>query len=148
VFQGISDERHEKEPYQKESLDVYQCKYATCLLFSSSEASSVRPCLGKSDASDSRTGRIRCSLLQSFQVCLQELRATGMADIVPKDVPVHGVGHSNGALMHALISSYYPQPVTSNVLMSFNNKDVAEAIPIPGLFHCLHASSFSEFANR
>jgi hypothetical protein len=64
---------------------------------------------------------------------LQELKAKGLADVVPDDVPVHGVGHSNGALMHALIGCYYPQPVTSNVLISFNNKDVAEAIPIPGL---------------
>lgn len=56
---------------------------------------------------------------------------------MPDDVPVHGVGHSNGALMHALIACYNPEPVTSNVLMSFNNKEIADAIPVPGALRAL-----------
>eukprot|EP00210_Caulerpa_lentillifera_P005641 g5394.t1 len=53
-------------------------------------------------------------------------------DIVPDDVPVHGIGHSFGALAHSLIGCSRI-PIASNVLVSFNNKEVESAIPIPGL---------------
>lgn len=57
-----------------------------------------------------------------------------MSNLVPSDKLVHGIGHSFGALAHALISSISPLPHNaSNVLISFNNKDVSDAIPIPGL---------------
>lgn len=70
--------------------------------------------------------------MQSFDSCVAKLRESEHAALVPKDVPVHGVGHSNGALMHLLISSLHQSTVASNVLMSYNNKEVADAIPIPG----------------
>ena len=50
------------------------------------------------------------------------LRATGQEWMVP-DVAVHGLGHSNGALLHLLIGACcQPQSRASNVLISFNNK--------------------------
>jgi hypothetical protein len=70
--------------------------------------------------------------VQSFDGCLHELRNTGHAWTVPEDIPIHGVGHSNGALMHLFIGSLFKEAVSSNVLMSYNNKEVADAIPIPG----------------
>lgn len=45
-------------------------------------------------------------------------------------LPVIGVGHSCGSLLHTLITSLFPdQPRAANVLISFNNKPVTEAIP-------------------
>jgi hypothetical protein len=45
-------------------------------------------------------------------------------------LPVVGVGHSCGALLHVLITSLFPDtPRAANALISFNNKDVTEAIP-------------------
>ena len=51
-----------------------------------------------------------------------ELRASGQGFLVPEDRGVHGVGHSNGALLHLLIGATAAPPNASNVLLSFNNK--------------------------
>eukprot|EP00892_Ulva_mutabilis_P006911 jgi/Ulvmu1/4592/UM002_0321.1 len=71
-------------------------------------------------------------LLKSYMACVQNMKEIGLENAVPKHVPTHGIGHSNGALMHLLIGSLVQAPYTSNVLMSYNNKEVADAIPIPG----------------
>ncbi|EFN59858.1 hypothetical protein CHLNCDRAFT_29389 [Chlorella variabilis] len=47
----------------------------------------------------------------------------------PRDAPVHGVGHSNGALLHLLVGSGRPGRA-SNILISYNNLQVAEAVPV------------------
>lgn len=45
-------------------------------------------------------------------------------------LPVVGVGHSAGALLQTLITCLFPgAPRAGNVLVSFNNKEVREAIP-------------------
>lgn len=45
-------------------------------------------------------------------------------------VPVVGVGHSCGALLHVLITSLFPDtPRAANALLSYNNKGVGEAVP-------------------
>jgi len=45
-------------------------------------------------------------------------------------VPVVGVGQSCGALLQLLITSLFPDtPRAANVLLSFNNKEVSEAVP-------------------
>eukprot|EP01026_Neomeris_dumetosa_P001442 TRINITY_DN10355_c0_g2_i7.p1 TRINITY_DN10355_c0_g2~~TRINITY_DN10355_c0_g2_i7.p1 ORF type:complete len:342 (-),score=26.54 TRINITY_DN10355_c0_g2_i7:177-1202(-) len=49
---------------------------------------------------------------------------------VRDELPVLGVGHSNGALMHLLMGSYFPQHTMANVIISFNNKSVEGAIPV------------------
>ena len=59
---------------------------------------------------------------QAFQQCMQQLRQTGQGFLVEEQLPVHGVGHSNGALLHLLIGSQYPVTNKSNILMSFNNQ--------------------------
>ena len=53
---------------------------------------------------------------------MDKLRASGQGFLVPEDRGVHGVGHSNGALLHLLIGATSAPPNASNVLLSFNNK--------------------------
>jgi len=69
----------------------------------------------------------------AFNNALQELRDTPkLAWAAPMSAPKHGVGHSNGALMHAMIGSLIASPANaSNVLISFNNRQVSEAVPVP-----------------
>ena len=46
-------------------------------------------------------------------------------------LPVYGVGHSMGALMHMIIGSRYALPDrVANVLISFNNKPATDAVPL------------------
>eukprot|EP00636_Phaeomonas_parva_P003374 CAMPEP_0118867394 /NCGR_PEP_ID=MMETSP1163-20130328/11013_1 /TAXON_ID=124430 /ORGANISM="Phaeomonas parva, Strain CCMP2877" /LENGTH=480 /DNA_ID=CAMNT_0006801803 /DNA_START=79 /DNA_END=1521 /DNA_ORIENTATION=- len=45
-------------------------------------------------------------------------------------IPVVGVGHSCGALLQSLITSLFPEtPRVGNVLISWNNRPAAEAVP-------------------
>ena len=45
-------------------------------------------------------------------------------------LPVVGVGHSLGALLHLLITSLFPDtPRAANALISYNNKPVQDAVP-------------------
>ncbi|KAL9188865.1 hypothetical protein ACHAXT_011355 [Thalassiosira profunda] len=45
-------------------------------------------------------------------------------------VPVVGVGHSCGALLHMLITSLFPDtPRAANALISYNNREVSGAVP-------------------
>ena len=70
------------------------------------------------------------------------------------DLPIYGMGHSMGSLMHILMATQFPVQRAGNVLMSFNNKDVLESIPFfapfisPGaraLAPILTQASFQEF---
>lgn len=68
-----------------------------------------------------------------FLRTLRELRKnSSTASLAPEDKPVFGVGHSNGSLLHLLIGSQHPGTTQGNVVISYNNKEVADAIPIPG----------------
>ena len=69
-----------------------------------------------------RCGRDLRARAQKFQACVGELRASGQGFLVPEDRGVHGVGHSNGALLHLLIGATCAPENASNVLLSFNNK--------------------------
>jgi Protein of unknown function (DUF1350) len=60
--------------------------------------------------------------VQRFAATLAELRAMEGPWAVPQGVAVHGVGHSNGALLHLLITSLLDSSKASNVIISFNNK--------------------------
>lgn len=64
---------------------------------------------------------------EEFQQSIAALRREGKEYLVPEGVPQCGLGHSNGALLHLLIGSLYDQPVTSNIVVSFNNKYAAAA---------------------
>lgn len=45
-------------------------------------------------------------------------------------LPVVGIGHSCGSLLHVLITSLFPDtPRAANALISFNNKPISEAVP-------------------
>ena len=59
---------------------------------------------------------------QKFTACLELLRGSGQGFLVDEDLPVHGVGHSNGALLHLLIGAMLAPQNASNALISFNNK--------------------------
>jgi len=50
---------------------------------------------------------------------------------VPEHLPVFGLGHSCGALLHTLLPSFFPDecPRVANALVSWNNKPATEAIP-------------------
>ncbi|KAJ9509243.1 hypothetical protein QJQ45_001695 [Haematococcus lacustris] len=69
-----------------------------------------------------------------------ELRSVDSSWLAPMDAPLLGLGHSNGSLMHLLIGSQHPDITAANVLMSFNNKQVQDAIPIPGFLAGLSPS--------
>lgn len=49
---------------------------------------------------------------------------------LPSDLPVFGVGHSLGSLIHLLLCARYGPDRCGNALLSFNNKPVKEAVPV------------------
>ncbi|GAU40612.1 hypothetical protein TSUD_189890 [Trifolium subterraneum] len=59
-----------------------------------------------------------------FDRCYRTLQET------VKDLPIFGVGHSLGSLVHLLIGSRYAVQRSGNVLMAFNNKEASSAIPL------------------
>ncbi|KAK7250682.1 hypothetical protein RIF29_33270 [Crotalaria pallida] len=46
------------------------------------------------------------------------------------DLPIFGVGHSLGSVVHLLIGSRYAVQRSGNVLMAFNNKEASSAVPL------------------
>ena len=74
-------------------------------------------------------GRVAAALPPAIGA-LSELSAGGIA----ADTPVFGVGHSNGALLQLLMGATAEaggrEPYDAVVLMSFNNRQVADAIPV------------------
>ncbi len=67
-----------------------------------------------------------------FDKALRALRSGGESGgDIPDDLPVYGIGHSMGALMHMIIGSRYSLPDrTANILISFNNKPATDAVPL------------------
>ncbi|KAE9597939.1 hypothetical protein Lal_00029585 [Lupinus albus] len=47
-----------------------------------------------------------------------------------QDLPIFGVGHSLGSVVHLLIGSRYAVQRSGNVFMAFNNKEASSAIPL------------------
>eukprot|EP00884_Botryococcus_braunii_P020024 jgi/Botrbrau1/6705/Bobra.0202s0041.3 len=131
-----------------------------CRDFSWSYSLSHWPFLGRGKAGGTETSRagsaflpLRAKLLggrdmQKFLACIEKLRNDGQWWMVPEGVGIHGLGHSNGALLHLLIGSLFPVTNTSNIILSFNNKEVGAAIPIPltGLQSALQSARASPFA--
>ena len=64
----------------------------------------------------------------NFSRCLQRLEPA------LQSLPIVGMGHSLGCLLHVLIASRYPVQHAGNVFMSFNNRPVTEAIPFLSQF--------------
>lgn len=59
-----------------------------------------------------------------FDRCIRSLHDT------VNDLPIFGVGHSLGSVIHLLIGSRYAVQRRGNVLMSFNNKEPSLTIPL------------------
>ncbi|KAM3324776.1 hypothetical protein P3S67_005928 [Capsicum chacoense] len=47
-----------------------------------------------------------------------------------EDLPIFGIGHSLGSVIHLLIGARYAVKRSGNVLMAFNNKDASLAVPL------------------
>ncbi|KAK7360939.1 hypothetical protein VNO77_02958 [Canavalia gladiata] len=47
-----------------------------------------------------------------------------------QDLPIFGVGHSLGSVIHLLIGSRYAVQRSGNVLMAFNNREASSAVPL------------------
>eukprot|EP00244_Chara_vulgaris_P000266 TRINITY_DN1043_c1_g1_i1.p1 TRINITY_DN1043_c1_g1~~TRINITY_DN1043_c1_g1_i1.p1 ORF type:complete len:514 (-),score=65.25 TRINITY_DN1043_c1_g1_i1:470-2011(-) len=82
------------------------------------------------------------------------------SDVVPQ-LPIYGVGHSNGALVHVLMSCLgvglaSPDLNKANVLIAFNNKSASKAVPsfdqvgpaVAGLSAMIEASPFADLARN
>jgi hypothetical protein len=68
----------------------------------------------------------------AFGAAVAELRADRERHwAAPAGAPVHGVGHSNGALLHLLMGAMCAPPYASAALLSFNNRPVGGAVPVP-----------------
>ncbi|KAK6942050.1 Protein of unknown function DUF1350 [Dillenia turbinata] len=59
-----------------------------------------------------------------FDRCFRFLKET------IEDLPIFGIGHSLGSVIHLLIGSRYAVQRNGNVLISFNNKEAGLAIPL------------------
>ncbi|XP_014505831.1 uncharacterized protein LOC106765658 [Vigna radiata var. radiata] len=59
-----------------------------------------------------------------FDRCYRALQET------IQDLPIFGVGHSLGSVVHLLIGSRYAVQRSGNVLMAFNNKEASSAVPL------------------
>eukprot|EP00252_Welwitschia_mirabilis_P022298 TRINITY_DN5996_c0_g1_i1.p1 TRINITY_DN5996_c0_g1~~TRINITY_DN5996_c0_g1_i1.p1 ORF type:complete len:427 (+),score=90.71 TRINITY_DN5996_c0_g1_i1:385-1665(+) len=70
-----------------------------------------------------------------FNKCMDTLLASGLpsANLQPSDIeglPVYCIGHSNGALLQSLKGCYFEEKLPmANVLIAFNNKPAADAVP-------------------
>ncbi|KAI8475731.1 MAG: hypothetical protein J3K34DRAFT_403441 [Monoraphidium minutum] len=56
-------------------------------------------------------------------------RCIAALKVDPSTLPVYGVGHSLGSVMHALICSRYAPMRAGNALMAFNNRPATDTIP-------------------
>ena len=78
-----------------------------------------------------------------FRTTVRTLEAEGD---IPSQLPTFGLGHSNGALLHSLAGSLFVDPThpddasfaarhLGDVLMSYNNRSINDAVPIPGFLN-------------
>ncbi|KAF5726123.1 hypothetical protein HS088_TW23G00864 [Tripterygium wilfordii] len=72
---------------------------------------------------------------ERFNACLDSLLSSGLpdSDLTPSDLidlPIFSVGHSNGALLQVLTSSFFEEKIPkANAIISFNNRPATEAVP-------------------
>jgi alpha-beta hydrolase superfamily lysophospholipase len=67
--------------------------------------------------------RIADEVQYKFDRCCKALQAE------MSRLPVYGVGHSLGSLLHLLISARYAVEREGNALMAFNNRPATDSIP-------------------
>ncbi len=63
-------------------------------------------------------------------------------------LPIFGVGHSLGSLLHLLISARYGADRAGNVLLSFNNKPATDSIPFLSPFIAPGARALSPLLSQ
>lgn len=70
-------------------------------------------------------------------------RATTALALDYGPLPVIGVGHSAGALLHLLAGALFRDDAdkAANILISWNNKSAADAVPLPGLSSLIPAAA-------
>ncbi|MGL5033567.1 MAG: DUF1350 family protein [Microcystaceae cyanobacterium] len=68
------------------------------------------------------------SVLNRFENILERLQNRGL--LGSGYLPIYGLGHSMGSKLHLLIGSLYDVERSGNILLSFNNYPVKEAIPL------------------
>lgn len=70
-------------------------------------------------------------------------RATTSLALDYGPLPVIGVGHSAGALLHLLAGALFgdDSDKAANILISWNNKSAADAVPLPGLSSLIPAAA-------
>lgn len=70
---------------------------------------------------------IAISVLNRFENILHRLQAIDKID--SGYLPIYGIGHSMGCKLHLLIGSLFTVPREGNILISFNNYPLKQAIP-------------------
>ncbi|MEB3341584.1 DUF1350 family protein [Okeania sp.] len=68
------------------------------------------------------------NILRDFDSCLDRLYISGI--LKKKSLPIYGIGHSMGCKLHLLIGSSFSIERAGNILISFNNSTVRDAIPL------------------
>nr|GMD98391.1 uncharacterized protein LOC109153229 [Ipomoea batatas] len=74
-------------------------------------------------------------VFERFHSCFASILESGLPDsglsaAEIADLPLYSVGHSNGALLQALIGSYFSEKIPkANVIISYNNRPASEAVP-------------------
>eukprot|EP01024_Parvocaulis_polyphysoides_P045704 TRINITY_DN4282_c0_g1_i1.p1 TRINITY_DN4282_c0_g1~~TRINITY_DN4282_c0_g1_i1.p1 ORF type:complete len:442 (+),score=64.92 TRINITY_DN4282_c0_g1_i1:56-1381(+) len=66
--------------------------------------------------------------------CVDEIqykftRCMGVLATEAADLPIYGIGHSLGSVLHMLICSRYTVYRTGNIILSYNNKPATDVIP-------------------
>ena len=72
-------------------------------------------------------GAIARNVLHRFETILERLKQNHL--LGSGYLPIYGIGHSMGCKLHLLIGSLYPIQRAGNILISYNNSPVNEAIP-------------------
>ncbi|MFM7577308.1 MAG: DUF1350 family protein, partial [Microcystaceae cyanobacterium] len=68
------------------------------------------------------------TVLNRFENIVERLQSRGL--LTAGYLPVYGLGHSLGCKIHLLIGSFYDVERAGNILISFNNYPVKQAIPL------------------
>lgn len=68
------------------------------------------------------------TVLNRFDNIVERLQSRGV--LTAGYLPVYGLGHSLGCKIHLLIGSFYEVERAGNILISFNNYPVKQAIPL------------------
>lgn len=68
--------------------------------------------------------------LNQFETILDRLQTNNL--LVSRYLPIYGLGHSMGSKLHLLMGSAYEIERAGNILISFNNYPVQQAIPLAG----------------